>query len=164
MNHIAVKQKRSKLYRAQRGQGLAEYALLLILVAVVVIVAVFGVGLGVQRVYGIVVGALGTHHDAVGDETITIASPVCWVVSAAKAPPNGQTGLYITFSTNVSLSDLTGSTNLAVGGPIGGTPPSAEYQPLLGSVADEGLCPKSVVIQSKKGAIAASPVQIKYLN
>lgn len=167
-----MNQKRSNLYRAQhqaehwaqRGQGLVEYVLILSMVAIVVIGAAFLIGLAVQRVYGIIGGALGAKHDEVAGVVITIDEASCYVVSAAVAPPTGRTGLYVTGTTNVNLADLTGSTDRAVGGPLNSNAGGFKYQPLFASLPDEGLCPKSVVIQSKNGQLAFAPVQIKYMN
>ena len=52
--------------RTQSGQSLVEYALLLALVATVAIVVLFGIGLSVQRVYGLIAGVLGAKHDSTG--------------------------------------------------------------------------------------------------
>jgi Flp pilus assembly pilin Flp len=150
--------------RRHHGQGLVEYALVLVLVALVVIAIVFTVGLGVQRVYGVVAGALGVSHTKA---ELMLDSPGarCYLY-------DGTTNIYLTGSTNIPFSELTFSTNTTYNSGSGGgvTPIRASvpgtttgtfwvgYQ--LAPVQDRGLCPTSVVIQSSNGAIAISPVTI----
>ncbi len=146
--------------RRQRGQALVEYSLLLGLLALVVIGSVLLVELGVQRVYSVVAGTLGVKHDTNDTQIITIQEASCYVVSPAKSPPAGQTGLWVIGDTNVALADLTGSTNQQVGGPLNPNGAGFKYQPLLASAPDTASCSKSVVIQSKKGAIVFAPVEL----
>ena len=148
-------------HRGERGQGLAEYALTIALVALVVIVAAFAIGLAVQRVYGVVAGALGVKHDTHGTHTLVIESANCFASTSAN-----QTGLWVTGTTDENFSDLTGSTEQAVGTGVNGQSYPIEpnaggflWRPLLATnKADTSLCPTSVVIQAKDGAIAVSPL------
>lgn len=149
--------------RGERGQGLAEYGLILGLVALVVVVAAFAVGLAAQRVYGVIAGALGAKHDTHGAHTLVIENASC-VASTSAA----QTGLWITGTTDENLADLTGSTEQAVGTGANGAAYPIEpnaggflWRPLLATnKADTNLCPTSVVIQAKDGSIALSPLTV----
>jgi pilus assembly protein Flp/PilA len=159
--------ERKQTRKHERGQGLVEYALILVLVAIVVIVVTSLMGQGVQRIFGLITGALGEKHNASGGETITIEYAECYVHTGS----NPRTGLWIVGTTDVPLNELTGSTNLAYDGPIstnpleGGASGTFTYNPeLKAGVGDESLCPRSVVIQSKRGAIAVSPVIIKHAD
>ena len=147
--------------RCVRGQAHPEYALTIVLVAISVIVIGTLLGLGIQRIYGVVVGALGTKHNAAG--VIDIVAAECIAQQASHL-----TGLVVYGTTNEHVADLTGSTNLAVGTGIGGNaapvtsnggaPNSFLFNPLLAFNADLSVCPQSVVIQGKDGVIAVSPV------
>jgi Flp pilus assembly pilin Flp len=141
---------------------LVEYALILALVAVAVTVAAFLLGQAAQRVYGIIAGALGATYSSVGQHAIEITTAECIAEQAAN-----RTGLWVVGITNEDVSNLTGSTNLAVGTGIGGAPSPVhangpngfKFHPLLlEHGADLSICPASVVIQAKDGAIAISPV------
>lgn len=144
------------------GQGLVEYALILALVAIVVIGIAFVLGQAVQRLYGIVGGALGAKYNTGGQHAIEITSAQCIAVQSAH-----ETGLYVVGLTNEDLNNLTGSTEQAVGTGLGHLPSPVDpngpdgfkFHPLLSpTAADLSLCPRSVVIQSTDGAIALSPV------
>ncbi|HLY27386.1 MAG TPA: hypothetical protein VKQ72_13670 [Aggregatilineales bacterium] len=151
-------------YRS-RGQGQVEYALVLAVVSLVVIVAVTLVGLGAQRVYGVIAGSLGAKHDTLTQgHTIEIVSAQCIAV-----PSQNLTGLWVVGNTDELVANLTGSTNLAVGTGIGGAPSPVnpdpdnpnvfKFQPLLSQQkADLTLCPIAVVIQATDGAIATAPI------
>src|SRR5579859_2148349 len=158
--------------RGARGQGLVEYALIIMLAAVVTIAAAFAVGLAVQRVFGIVTGALGATKS-------TTAALVPYDAKCFVDHTNNVTGL--TFwgynPGNIDLATLTGSTNFAVGtgqnpdgttGPVsvvlhtttsGGTQPGTfSYSPWLShTVADASLCPVSAAVQTQDGKIAVAP-------
>ena len=143
-----------------RGQGLAEYALLLVLVALVAAVSTFAVGLAVQRVYGVLVAAFGVKHNAVGQIEITQA-----LCDASQS--QNTTGLWVIGTTSEDVTNLTGSTEMAVGTGLGGAPSPVtdngaagtfKFNPQLGSGLNLSLCPKAVVIQARDGAIAVSPV------
>ncbi len=156
--------KKSRRNR-EHGQGLVEYALILALVAVVVIAVAFVLGAAVQRVYGIIAGALGAQYNTVGDHAIEITTAQCIAVQSSN-----QTGLWVVGNTNEDVANLTGSTEQAVGTGIGGLPSPVHkddnntpnifvFSPMLTeNAADLSVCPKSVVIQGKDGAIAVSPV------
>jgi hypothetical protein len=139
----------------------------MVLVAIVSIVAAFLVGLAVQRVYGVVVGMLGTKYGStVNGHYLEITDAQCWVV-----PENHITGLWVTGISNEAVGMLMGSTESSVGTGINGavspvevngSTPNFKFHPLLSAdKADASLCPKSVVIQSKNGPIAVSPVTIQ---
>lgn len=137
------------------GQSAAEYALIIALAAFLVIVVAFLMGLGVQRVYGLVAGALGAHYDTHGNHTIEITSAQC--ISAAGI---NQTGLWVTGNTNEAVTDLTGSTELGLS-PVSADAGGFLYHPMIDSNhADASKCPVSVVIQGKDGAIAVAPLVI----
>ena len=144
-----------KAYRTQCGQSAAEYALIIGLTAFVVIVVAFLVGLGVQRVYGLVAGALGAHYDTHGNHMIEITSAQCISVAGIN-----QTGLLVTGNTNEAIADLTGSTELGLS-PVNANAGGFLYHPMIDSNhADASKCPVSVVIQGKDGAIAVAPLVI----
>src|SRR4051812_34886298 len=93
-----------KLQKGQEGQGLVEYALVLVLVAVVCIAIMFATGLSVQRVYGLIAGALGAKHNTENykGEGIVIDLAQCYVISPGdpfyrNQPPfdQGFTGFHI---------------------------------------------------------------------
>ncbi len=156
---MSLKQKRDR----EHGQGLVEYALILALVALVVIVGAYLLGQAVQRVYGVITGALGAKYDTIGARSIVIESAQCFAVQSTH-----QTGLYVLGTiAGEDVANLTGSTEQAVGTGLGGLSSPVEangdfgfkFHPLLSpSAADLSLCPRAVVIQSKDGAIAVSPV------
>lgn len=147
------------------GQGLVEYALILVLVAIVVVGAASLMGLAAQRVYGVIAASLGAKHDTNADHTLTITTALC----IAKQAQN-LTGLWVVGDTSEDVSNLTGSTESAVGTGMGGAVSPVEamgtsggltsykFHPLLANVADLSVCPKAVVIQSSSGAIAVAPV------
>jgi hypothetical protein len=141
-----------------------EYAFVIVLIAIVSIVAAFLIGLAVQRIYGIVTGALGTKGVEIRNgKYIEITTAQCMVW-----PAQNITGLWVVGISNEEVGNLTGSTELAVGTgidgaaspvEINGTAPNFKFHPLLAAnVADGKFCPTSIVIQSKSGAIAVSPV------
>jgi pilus assembly protein Flp/PilA len=146
----------------ESGQGLVEYALILVLVAVVVVVAALLLGQAVQRVYGIIGGTLGVKYNTVGVHAIEITTAECIALTS-----QNLTGLWVIGTTNEDVANLTGSTDQAVGTGMGGLaspveangPNGFKFHPLLlDNAADLSVCPKSVVIQAKDGAIAISPV------
>ncbi len=147
----------------QRGQGLVEYALIMVLVAVVVIIALTLLSHALQRSYGIVAAVLGAKRDSAGSHTIQILTSLCVAV-----PQTHLTGLWVIGTTDEDVTNLTGSTDQAVGTGIGGAaspvesngPSSFKFHPLLSAdVADLSLCPKGVVIQAADGTLALAPVQ-----
>ncbi len=145
----------------KNGQALVEYALILVLVALAVIVGAFLIGQAAQRVYGVIVGALGGAHNAEGQHEIAIDVAMC----AASISQN-RTGMWVTGTTNEDVNNLLASTNQSVGTGIGGAAAPVEstggntfrWNPLLANTADVNLCPQSVVIQSADGAIAVAPL------
>jgi len=157
--------------RAQRGQGLVEYALILSLVSVIVIIAAFALGLAIQRIYGIAAGAIGAKKDAT--KVIEITSALCIADSTLN-----KTGLFVTGFTTESYGNLVGSTNLAVGTGLNGVNSpvtmnpqvpatnawgnSFAFNPLLSATtADAKLCPVAATIQANDGQIAVAPVVIE---
>src|SRR5258708_22800830 len=101
----------------QAGQGLVEYALVLVLVAVVCIAIIFATGLSVQRVYGLVAGALGTRHNTedFNGERIVIDQAVCYLVPPGYEGPGtpGMTNVTIHGLTHLPLEHLTLPTDIA---------------------------------------------------
>ncbi len=158
-----MKTARTRIRRGQSGQSLVEYALILVLVAIVAIVALFAVGLATQKGFGLVVGALGQKKDAAGAIVIDLAQ--CGVMP-------GMTGLRVEGTTSYDASQLTVSSTIPTVldtsyNPIplssllvtGGPGPFVWSAPFA-MTADLGLCPPSIVIQSKDGAIAVSPLEV----
>ncbi len=158
-----------KRYNQQQGQGLVEYALILVLVAIVVVAVAGLVGLAVQRVYGVVAGALHTKYDTVGHLVIESAAQ-CWIMPPAPPGyPAGFVGINLTGTTDIPFADLTYSTDASVGTTVDGSlvhiegnpsPPNFKVNAILAASPDPGKCPRSVVIQAKSGAIAISPVTV----
>jgi Flp pilus assembly pilin Flp len=157
--------KRLKSHHVAKGQGLVEYALILALVALVVIAVTFLIGLSVQRVYGLVVGALGINH---GSSALNIESsppPACYLVGST-------TNIYLKGYTNQQFSELTFSTNLTYNSdasgtaitPIraapgnSGTSGAFEVGYQLAPVRDRTKCPTTAVIQAQDGTIATTPI------
>jgi len=142
------------------GQSLAEYALIIASVAIIVIVVAFAIGLGAERIFGILGGAFGAHHDAHGEHFITIDTAQCL---ASKS--QNLTGLWVTGSTDEDLSKLSGSTNLSTTG-LDGVPfiisdngaGGYKFNPLLAYSVNLDVCPQSVAIQGADGTEAFAPV------
>ncbi len=146
----------SRTRRGRSGQSLVEYALLLALVAVVAATILFGIGLSVQRVYGVIAAVLGAKHDTTGSSnTIVIDTALCVSVAAT-----GKTGLWVTGTTNEPLANLIASTERVGQGPVSAGGSGFVYNPEIASVADTNLCPKAVVVQSRTGAIAITPLTV----
>lgn len=171
--------------RKARGQGLVEYALIIVLVALVVVIAASVLGVGLQRVYGIAVAGLGTKKDHEGSTYIRIERSECWgqIIEVREAGSGTLlntyylTGLFVSGTTNVPLSELDGSTDRFMDTPVDGTkfvftpnadesgveiPGSFVFNPLIsGTVSDATMCPRAVVIQRRDGsAIAVAPVKV----
>ena len=146
--------------QSNSGQSLAEYALIIASVAIIVIVVALAIGLGAERIFGILGGAFGVHHDAHGQHFITIETAQCL---ASKS--QNLTGLWVTGSTDEDLSKLSGSTNLSTTG-LNGVPfeisengaSAYKFNPLLASGLNLEVCPQSVVIQATDGTEAFSGV------
>ena len=147
--------------RGVRGQGLAEYGLILALVAIVVIVVLSLVGMAVNRGLGLVLGSLGGQKNdpsAASSETdaIDIAQASCYIVTASN-----ETQIIISLNTspNIDVADLTISTpNGTLTEPITGSP-TAYSQTTTISGIDPANCPLTVVVQSKR-ATAVKPVSV----
>ncbi len=149
------------------GQGLVEYVVIIALVGLGVVVAGAWLGPAVNRLFGIVTGALGTSYNSVDPgHTIVIEQAECIAVHYTNGNPD-VTGLWVTGSTDEPVDQLVGSTNLAVGtGMNGGLRPVESNGPgtfkwdatLSDQGADLSICPKSVVIQATDGAMALSPI------
>jgi hypothetical protein len=84
--------------------------------------------------------------------------------------PGGVTGIWVEGTTSEDLDNLTYSSNLSVGTGVGGAEIKFEPNPgkgtfkinaTLAEYPDTSLCPISVVIQAKDGAIAVSPVIVQ---
>jgi Flp pilus assembly pilin Flp len=159
--------------KLRKAQGLVEYALILALVALVAIGILFLVGGGVQKVYAMITAGLGaainktdTAPTGSGDY-IYISHAECWVVTGSHT----QTGLWVTgwtsssidpssvafytdngLQSTINVNPAVGSENFAANPDLGAS---------LGGVADESLCPHTIVVQHfKPNAIAASPITI----
>lgn len=57
-----------RVQQSANAQALVEYALILALVTVAVIVAASLIGLATQRIYGVVVAALGGSHKRLSEK------------------------------------------------------------------------------------------------
>jgi Flp pilus assembly pilin Flp len=162
-----MKTARTRIRRGKSGQSLVEYALILVLVAIVAIVALFAVGLATQKNFGIIVGALGQKKNA---GVITIEVAQCGVNHEIHF-----TGFWVTGSTDLAPSQLTVSADVPTvigpgGSPVplssipvtGGSGGPFQWNPQLAGIGteDSSLCPREIVIQSKDGAIAVSPIEI----
>jgi Flp pilus assembly pilin Flp len=151
-------------YKSIRGQSLVEYALILGLVALAVIVIAFALGLELQRVYGLIVGALGENgHGSPSSvqHSITIDLAQCIAVASQH-----QTGIWVLGQTDEPLNIVSGTDEVGtstVGPPPGSNiPPGDNYafHPMVDTnKADITECPVSVVIQANDGTIAAAPLQ-----
>jgi Flp pilus assembly pilin Flp len=146
--------RRTQLNPHAPAQSLVEYALLLVLVTVVVIGIVYGVGLAAQRIFGQISGTLGTRRDVQGEAQIVIEVAQCISVAAL-----GQTGIWVTGTTNVPVAELRASTESGLGAVSGGGG-TFRYNPVLAATADVSKCPRSVVIQSSNGKLAVAPLEI----
>jgi len=148
--------------RRAPGQTLVEYALLIALVAVVVVIVVGTVGVGTQRIYGVIAGALGAKRDATGDQTIVIDTALCVVVRNLSNPAASQTGVWVTGTTNIPVSQLSASSELGISSVSGNGPGGFRYNPLLlNGGADASACPREAVIQSVGGTIAIAPLVLQ---
>lgn len=178
---------RKRTPRGVRGQGLVEYALIVVLVAIVAIPILYLGGLAVQRIFGLVNGGLGETVAASGSGggTINITESFCTALEATEdaggnpAPP--VVGLSIYGVSNRPPSQLTASTENSynVWSAIDTDNPA-----LVGDVIEilpttyngnnfvvnaifyigtdwqtaHGRCPKVIVVEDRKGAIAAAPI------
>ncbi len=157
---------RQLLRRAQRGQGLAEYALTIILVGVVSIAILFLLGQAVNRVYGLLAGATGTTHTTSG---ITFTEPPkCYVVYPGPPKgdgydsfrPAGTVGMWVVGKLfgGMQRSDLQISTDTGFADTI--TADASRdfiYNSQLG-LPGVAKCPTSVVVQGN-GQTATAPLQ-----
>lgn len=162
------KRRINKFIRAKSsGQGLVEYALILALAALVVIGVGALMGMAVQRIYGIVIGALGTNAPAAGG-SIEITEAICHVVEY-----QDRMGLVITGTNSSDLSgSLVGSTNYSyknaraeINNSVTTVSQTSlttfEWRPkIIEAGVSSSLCPVSIVIQSGT-RVAAAPVTIK---
>ena len=149
------KQLDSDVNSVARAQALVEYALILVAVAVLVMVVALGTGVAVQRLYGLITGAIGGHYDDHRAHTITIDSAQCISVAAVH-----QTGIWVTGTTDETLTNVTGSTE-TISGPVNAYNGGYVFQPLIdASKANTAECPASVVIQAADGTIAVAPLTI----
>jgi hypothetical protein len=111
-------------------------------------------------------GVLGAKYNTTGERAIEISTAQCIAVRYASKPDKNLTGLWVVGNTNIPVTELTGSTDQAVGTGLGGGtapieangPNGFKFNPLLAYSADLGVCPKAVVIQAGDGSVAISPV------
>ncbi|MBX3066140.1 MAG: hypothetical protein U0528_07315 [Anaerolineae bacterium] len=171
---IHSRQQRTLRLRSARGQGLAEYALILALVALAVIAIGLLLGLATQRNYGLVAGALGAHKEETGAQEIRIEQARCIAV-----PDVNQTGMFVTGFTNVPLDQLQVYTTKSAGKAFDAdsdgiiderplllnedVPGTFKWNPMIKSAeANTGLCPVSIMITTADGKLSAiSPVKIE---
>jgi len=153
----AIMKRRSGYY----GQSLVEYALLIGLVALVVIVVIGTVGLGVQRIYGLIAGVLGARHDSSGGtHQVIITRAECSVVQTGTLGA-GQTGIWIEGTASDPLENISGSTDSGGIGSVSAYGGGFVFNPLISSTtANPLICPKAIVIQSTSGGIAIAPLQV----
>jgi Flp pilus assembly pilin Flp len=155
---VMQKNRNLKKLVSERGQGLVEYALILALVAVASIVILALLGPAVQRVLGIVTGALGTR--ATTSQVVTFDGNQharCGYLTGV------GTGFYMQFYTAASPDQLQISTDNNVSlmlTPDTTLPGRYQLSQLLDSAERTDLCPRSVVIQVGK-EVLLTPVEIK---
>ena len=156
-----------------------EYALILVLIAVGAILILSLTGIAIQRLYGVVGGAMGVKKQANGEiqgQIINITGATCLVVAVGSSYNSsaffdtGYTAYFLKVDTNVPLDQLNtaGSENtLMLNVFTSESTPIAP--PAVSSVTftmdgvtrpDASICPKSAVVQSIQGSIAVSPVEI----
>jgi Flp pilus assembly pilin Flp len=164
------------LIRSQSGQGLAEYALIIFIVAISAIVILSLLGVAVQRVYGLITASLGGKAEASGAEIIHITGADCYVIAKGSSyaggvyAATGHTGYFLKVDTNVPLEQLnTAGTERDLMMSVFPAlttivPPPAishiTFEKDIAPYADSGLCPRSSVVQSFKGAIAVSSINV----
>ncbi len=147
--------------RSVRGQGLAEYALIIALAALVTIIAIGLVSLAVQRGFGVVGGALGAKkgQGEGGGQTLVIDTdqlPRCGYL-----PSQNSTGLYAQFYSSVDPSQVLVSTDTGIMGSVDHAAGSetetcspsspcllAVIQMLKINAHDDSVCPHSIVVQT----------------
>jgi Flp pilus assembly pilin Flp len=169
--------KRTRSRRGVRGQSLVEYALVFVLVSIVVIVSAAAIGTAVQRLYAIVAGSLGTqvNNSTSAQDIIDIyeGAQMCLLFPSGTGNPqypNGATIVNFRGSTNVPITDLTLSTDtglLLAGGagvfvadssPGGWIVSAYAINP---NKSDASICPRTVVVQSKRNNVAIATVNIQ---
>jgi Flp pilus assembly pilin Flp len=173
-----MKTKRGR--KLQTGAGLVEYALILVLVAVGAITILSLAGVGVQRLYGVVGGAMGLKKDAndgaIQGQVINITGANCLIIAVGSAydggiyAATGSTTFVLKVDTNVDLTQLNtaGTENTLMmdedtvaSNPV---PPPALSNLVfkLDSVPypDASACPSTAIVQSVQGSIAVSPVEV----
>lgn len=141
-----------------KGQGLVEYAIVILLVAIVAIAVLTLIGFVNKRGIGVVAGALGASHNetnAAGTR-ITIDSAECLASTS-----QGKMGIWVLGTSNISPSELTGSTDTGLFSSAEAEGAGFKYNPLIGNTTDLGKCPKGVVIQAKDGTTALAPLIAK---
>jgi Flp pilus assembly pilin Flp len=156
--------------RSYRGQGLAEYALIIALVAIVVVAIGLVLGLAVQRGFGLVTGALNNTSSNSG--SLMITNSVCGTVP-------GQTGMRVHGLTNIPLDQLQMETNLTANGDgwdsdkdgskevtqfvlHNSTSGTFLWNPMIDATTDNlDLCPSVVFVRTKNGTIGAAAPVIK---
>jgi len=147
--------------KLRRGQSLVEYALLIALVTIVIIVVIGFVGLGLQRVYGLIAGVLGAQHDTLGGtHQVIITRAECSIVQTNMSGA-GQTGIWVEGTASDPLGNLSGSTDAGGIGSVSAYGGGFVFNPLIsGTTANPLSCPKAIVIQSTSGGIAIAPLQV----
>jgi Flp pilus assembly pilin Flp len=162
--------------RTQSGQGLVEYALILAIVAIGAILILKLLGLAVERIFGITTASLGGKAQSAGAEIINITGADCYVISVGSSyaggafAATGYTGYFLKVDTNVPFDQLyTAGTEQD---PMMGifspqteivAPPAISHITFskdIAPFADGGLCPRTSVVQSLRGAIAVGPVNV----
>jgi Flp pilus assembly pilin Flp len=162
--------------RAQNGQGLVEYALIIVLVALVAIIILSLLGMAISRGLGIVAAALGAKHNSTvaSGSAVEIQQAECHIVPLNSTQGGlcpggdwcGKTVLRILGMTspNIALSDLNISTDRGFADTIttnNGTPNSFLYQKIIADPADSSACPLSVVVQSQSAKVTSlMPIQV----
>ncbi len=152
----------------QRGQGLAEYAIVILLVAIVAVLVLGLLGLAVTRVYGLIGGALGSKKEAdthiyfdpdqlprcgiYGGHTILYGQ--LYVIGISSNPAEVRSA--VTVSTDTTFTIDLNENNPSIG--------LWNIQKDFGAVSDDGLCPRSIVVQTSKeygGETLFYPVEIR---
>lgn len=150
--------------RSHRGQGLAEYALIIALVAIVVVAIGLVLGLAVQRGFGLVVGGL-QNNASTDSGKLLIEKAYCAVSST-------QTGMWVTGLTTIPLSDLEVETNQSSANKAlkasdgtyrifppeeNGSAGTFKWNPTIhDSQPNLSYCPTTIFIRNKRGSVGAS--------
>jgi pilus assembly protein Flp/PilA len=151
-----------RYFRREQGQGLVEYGLILVLVAIVSIAAIRFLAPAVERVYAIVLGALGQRGTTTADITFDSDQlPRCGML------PGVGTGFYMHFYSRLSPDQIQVSTdnNIPLSVVADAIPNKYVIATMIAAgVEDLGKCPRSIAIQINQAAgssVLYAPVEFR---